>query len=108
MTNPPDAVTYKYYTYASTPVRITLDAQGRPRAAHYIDRHTGELALDHTYISKITFDWNAEAEDSDAAHFARLHDQILRNLLHQKQAEQNVPEIERLQKLLLQYATRPD
>jgi len=112
MTTPPDAATdtatYKYYTYACTPVRVTLDSQGRPCAAEYVDRHTGELTLDHTYISKIAFDWNAEAEDSDAAHFARLHDQMLRNLLHQKQAQPHVPEnasaIERLQKLLLEHA----
>jgi|GEM_PF-2045170 len=71
-----DTQTYEYFLYASTLVRIAIDSQGNRRGAEYVDRRTGEFIMDHTYMSKIEFDWNAEAEEIDRGGFARLHQQI--------------------------------
>jgi len=77
---PVDTGTYEYYLYASTLVRIAIDSQGNRCSAEYVDRRTGEFVLDHTWISKITFDWNAEAEEIDKADFERLHAQVITHL----------------------------
>jgi len=73
---PSDEFTYEYFLYASTLVRIAIDSQGNRRGAEYVDRRTGEFVMDHTWMSKIEFDWNAEAEEIDQADFERLHNQI--------------------------------
>jgi len=71
-----DTQTYEYFLYASTLVRIAIDSQGNRRGAEYVDRRTGEFIMDHTCMSKIEFDWNAEAEEIDRDDFARLYQQI--------------------------------
>jgi len=73
---PLDEFTYEYFRYAATLVRIAVDSHGDRRGAEYVDRRTGEFVKDATWVSKITFDWNAEAEEVDQAEFERWHHQI--------------------------------
>jgi len=73
---PSDEVTYEYFRYAATLVRIAVDSRGDRRGAEYVDRRTGEFVRDATWLSKIEFDWNAEAEEIDQADFERWHEQI--------------------------------
>jgi len=70
---PSEEMSYEYFLYALTLVRIAIDSQGYRRGAEYVDRHTGEFVMDHTWMSKIEFDWNAEAEEIDQADFEQLH-----------------------------------
>jgi len=74
---PSDEFTYEYFRYASTLVRIAVDSHGDRRGAEYVDRRTGEFVKDATWVSKIEFDWNAEAEEIDQADFERWHEQIV-------------------------------
>jgi len=82
LTPPSDEMTYEYFLYASTLVRIAVDSQGHRRGAEYVDRRNGKFVKDATYVSKITFDWNAEAEEIDQADFECWHEKILANVRH--------------------------
>jgi len=79
---PSDEMSYEYFLYAATLVRIAIDSQGNRRGAEYVERRTGEFVMDHTYMSKIEFDWDAEAEEIDQADFEQL-----RALVRQGDAE---------------------
>jgi len=73
---PSDEMTYEYFLYALTLVRIAVDSQGNRRGAEYVERSTGEFIMDHTWMSKIEFDWNAEAEEIDRGDFEQLHELV--------------------------------